>query len=172
MRSALRVLLPLLLAVAFVAQLRRSSDLMKAQHLLWGVERRTLAMLRSGDMDPVKLRGHLAALADARRFDPAEVAVPTLQGSQHLMLAETEPARRAYYAANQLEPRPEILVNLGKVNYSIGAQKRAVTHFAQAVLLDPRLLKEVPPDLQETVSDALRRHDNPYRADEDGEIQP
>ncbi len=140
---------------------------MKAQHLLWGVERRTLAMLRSGELDKIKLRGHLGALADARRLDPAEVAVPVLQGSQHLMLGEAEPARRAYYAANQLEPRPEILVNLGKVNYSIGAQKRAVTHFAQAVLLDPRLIKEVPPALEATVLDALRRQDDPYGPDED-----
>ena len=161
MKLAMRLLLPALLAVAVVAQVRRSSDLMRAQHLLWSVERRTLAMLRSGDLDKVKLRGNLEALADARVLDYAEVAIPTLQGSQHLMLGEIEPARSDYFIAYRLEPRPEILINLGKVCYSQGARKRAAQFFAQAVLLDPRMMKEVPEDFRTTVSDALRREDYP-----------
>ncbi len=43
------------------------------------------------------------------------------------MLGELEPARRAYVAANRLEPRPEILVNLGKVNFSQGASVRSAS---------------------------------------------
>lgn len=167
MKAALRFLLPFLLALAIVAQLRRSSDLMRAQHLLWSVDQRTQAMLRARDLDKTKLRGHLAALAEARKLDYAEVATPTLQGSQHLMLSEIEPARIAYFTAYQLEPRPEILVNLGKVCYSQGAMKRAAAYFANAVLLDPRLLKEVPEDFRDEVSDALRRQDDAHRAHED-----
>ncbi len=167
MKRALGLLLPALLAFAVVAQIRRSSELMRAQHLLWSVERRTLAMLRSGDLDKVKLRGNLEALADARVLDYAEVAIPTLQGSQHLMLGEVKAARIAYTVAYELEPRPEILINLGKVCYSQGAVKRAARFFAQAVLLDPQMMKEVPEDFRDKVSDALRSQDDSYGADED-----
>ncbi len=166
MKIALRFLLPVLLALAVVTQVRRSSDLMRAQHLLWQVEKRTLAMLRTGVPDKTKLRGNLAALADARQLDYAEVAIPTLMGSQYLMLGELEPARRAYLTANQLEPRPEILVNLGKVNYALGERKRALRNFSQAVRLDARLLQEVPEDFRAAVSDALRSQNDADRANE------
>ncbi|MEO8198316.1 MAG: tetratricopeptide repeat protein [Thermoanaerobaculia bacterium] len=167
MKLAMRLLLPALLLVAVVAQVRRSSDMMRAQHLIYSVERRTLAMLRTGDLDKAKLRAHLAALEDARKLDWAEVQILTLTGGQHLMLGEIEPARRAYIMAYRLEPRPEILINLGKVCYSQGAVKRAAHYFAQAVLLDPRMMKEVPEDFREKVSDALRSQDDANGADED-----
>jgi Tfp pilus assembly protein PilF len=167
MKLAMRLLLPGLLAIAFVAQLQRSADLTRAQHLLWSVERRTMAMMRSGSFDKVKLRGNIEALNDAQRLDPAEIGVPTLIGSQHLLLGEPEAARRAYQAANRLESRPEIILNLGKVGYSQGWPKRAVHFFSQAVLLDPRMMKEVPEDFREKVSDALRSQDDPDSAYED-----
>ena len=66
----------------------------------------------------------------------------------------------------RLEPRPEILVNLGKVRYAQGARDRAIRLFAQAVLLDPRMRREVPPDLKAAVSDALRRKDDANRPDQ------
>jgi len=167
MKFALRLALPALLAVVLVAQIRRSSDLMRAQHLLWSVERRTLVMLRTGDLDKVKLRGHLQALAEAERLDPAEIGVPTLSGSQHLMLGEVQLARQAYTAAFKLEPRPEILINLGKVRHAQGAKKQAVRYYGQAVLLDPRMLREVPEELRQTVSDTLRSQDYSDSTDED-----
>ncbi len=166
MKRALRLLLPALLALAVVAQVRRSSDLMRAQHLLWSVERRTVVLMRSGSLDKVKLRGNIDALEDARKLDPAEVGIPTLIGSNHLLLGELEPARQAYFAANRLESRPEIVLNLGKVSYSQGWPKRAVHFFAQAVLLDPRMMKEVPEDFREKVSDALRSQDDADGANE------
>ena len=76
-------------------------------------------------------------------------------------------ARIAYTVAYELEPRPEILINLGKVCYSQGATKRAARFFAQAVLLDARMMKEVPEDFRDKVSDALRSQDDSYGADED-----
>ena len=93
------------------------------------VERRTLAMLRGGDLDKAKLRAHVAALGDARQLDRADVAIPTLLGSQHLILGELALARKVYLAAQRLEPRPEILVNLGKVSYSQAQGERAVRYF-------------------------------------------
>ena len=159
MKTAVRFLLPVLLAVVCVAQVRRSSELTKAQHLLWSVERRTLAILRGGAIDKVKLTGNIAALTDAQKLDPAEVAIPTLIGSEYL-------ARSAYFAAHRLEPRPEILLNLGKVGYSQGWHERAAHFFAQAVLLDPRMMKEVPEDFRARVSDALRSQDDADGANE------
>jgi len=166
MKTAMRLLLPALLAVVFVAQVRRSSDLLRAQHLLWSVELRTLAILRSGTMDKVKLSGNIAALTEAQKLDPAEVAIPTLIGSENLILGKLEPARSAYLTAYRLEPRPEILLNLGKVAYSQGKNVRAVYFFVRAVLLDLRMMKEVPEDLRERVSDALRSQDDADGADE------
>jgi tetratricopeptide (TPR) repeat protein len=167
MKKALRWLLPALLALAVVAQVRRSSELMRAQHLLFSVERRTLAMLHGGALDKPKLRAHLEALADARKLDRAEVAILTLIGSQHLMLGELELARRAYLSANRLEPRPEILINLAKVEYSQGAFERALNYFGDAVLLDPHLLREVPETLRAAVSNALRGEDDANGANQD-----
>ena len=167
MKTAMRFLLPVLLAVVCVAQVRRSSELTKAQHLLWSVERRTLAILRGGAIDKVKLTGNIAALTDAQKLDPAEVAIPTLIGSEYLILGKLEPARSAYFAAHRLEPRPEILLNLGKVGYSQGWHERAAHFFAQAVLLDPRMMKEVPEDFRARVSDALRSQDDADGANED-----
>ena len=91
MKTVMRFLLPVLLAVVCVAQVRRSSELTKAQHLLWSVERRTLAILRGGAIDKVKLTGNIAALTDAQKLDPAEVAIPTLIGSEYLILGKLEP---------------------------------------------------------------------------------
>jgi Tfp pilus assembly protein PilF len=167
MSKALRFLLPAVLALLLVAQVRRSADLTRAQHLLWSVEQRTLAMVRAGNVEKPKLRAHVQALTDAQKLDWAEVAIPTLIGGQHLMLGEVALARYAYHSANQLESRPEILVNLGKVCYSQGASKRAVRYFAQAVLLDPRLFSEVPEPLRFEVSDALRSQDDSDGTDED-----
>lgn len=166
MKTLQRLLLPVLFAVLCVAQVRRSSELLRAQHLLWSVERRTLAILRGGSLDKVKLTGNVAALSEAQRLDPAEVAIPTLIGSQFLMLGQLEPARSAYLTAYRLEPRPEILLNLGKVFYSQGRSVRAAHYFGRAVLLDPRMMKEVPEDFRQRVSDALRSQDDPDGADE------
>lgn len=167
MKLAMRFLLPALLAVAVVAQVRRSSDLMRAQHLMWGVELRTRAIMRSGSFDKVKLRGNIEALRDAQALDPAEIGIATLIGSQYLLLGELESARKAYWAANLLEPRPEIILNLGKTCYSQNQPMRAARFFAQAVLLDPRLIQEVPEDFRARVLDALRSQDDADGADED-----
>src|SRR5262249_2830252 len=91
-KLAVPLLRALLLAVAVVAQFRRGGELLRAQHLLWSVERRTMVMMRSGSFDKVKLRGNIEALNEAKRLDPAEIGVPTLIGSQHLLLAEPEAA--------------------------------------------------------------------------------
>ena len=173
MRLALRLLLPALLAIGFIAQVQRAANLTRAQRLCNMVERRTLSMLRGGGLDKAKLRAHVAALGDAQKLDRADVAIPMLLGSQHMMLAELELARRVYLAANRLEPRPEILVNLGKVSYSQAQGERAVRYFARAVALDPWLEREVPESLRAAVSaaakslDALRSQDDADGADED-----
>lgn len=173
MKLVLRLLLPALLAVGLVAQAQRAANLTRAQRLCNMVERRTLAMLRSGDLDKAKLRAHVAALGDAQKLDRADVAIPTLLGSQHLMLGELALARKVYLAANRLEPRPEILVNLGKVSYSQAQGERAVRYFARAVALDPWLEREVPESLRPAVAaaakslDALRSQDDADGADED-----
>ena len=173
MKLVLRLLLPALLAVGLVAQAQRAANLTRAQRLCNMVERRTLAMLRSGDLDKAKLRAHVAALGDAQKLDRADVAIPTLLGSQHLMLGELALARKVYLAAQRLEPRPEILVNLGKVSYSQAQGERAVRYFARAVALDPWLEREVPESLRAAVAaaakslDALRSQDDADGADED-----
>ena len=173
MKLALRLLLPALLAVGLVAQAQRAAHLTRAQRLCNMVERRTLAMLRSGDLDKAKLRAHVAALGDAQKLDRADVAIPTLLGSQHLMLGELALARKVYLAAQRLEPRPEILVNLGKVSYSQAQGERAARHFARAGALDPWLEREVPESLRAAVAaaakslDALRGQDDADGADED-----
>lgn len=144
MKRLARWVLPALLLLAFALDLRRSGDIVRAQRLLRAVEGRTVAMLKSGNLQRPLLLAHVEALRDALRLDPADVAIRVAIGSEYLLLGDLERARLAYEEALAFEPRPEILLNLGKVALAAGDEERARAHFARAVRLDPLMRREVP----------------------------
>ena len=143
-RAALPWLLPAALFAAFVLDLRWSANIVRSQRLVRAVEGRTLAMIQSGKLQRSLILSHIAALEDAKRLDPAEVASRVALGSEHFLLSDFVAARAAYVDALELEPRPEILLNLGKSYYAAGDPEPSKPYFARAVNLDPSLAREVP----------------------------
>ncbi len=166
MRPASRWLAPALLAGLLVAHGQMSLHRLRAQRLLWSVEARTIALVQSRSLSRQQIAAHLNALADAARLDPGDVGIPAAIGGQYFLLGQTETASEAYQRANRLEQRPEILLNLGKLELLEKRQDRAVELFAQAVALDPWLKLELPEELREPVLDALRREYRPDGADQ------
>ena len=74
MKRLARWVLPALLLLAFALDLRRSGDIVRAQRLLRAVEGRTVAMLKSGNLQRPLLLAHVEAL-------PARVPAAALRPS-------------------------------------------------------------------------------------------
>jgi tetratricopeptide (TPR) repeat protein len=115
-------------------------------------------------MQRALLRAHVAALEDARRLDPAEVAIRVALGSEHFLLGDFTAARAAYDDALALEPRPEIYLNYGKTWHAEGEEERALSYFARAMKLDPSLRRDVPASARRTLSDPLGGQHDANRA--------
>jgi tetratricopeptide (TPR) repeat protein len=162
----LRFAAPAILLAAFVLALREAGDILRAQRLVRAVEARTLLMMRSGQLQRPLLLAHVAALADAKRLDPAEVAARVATGSEYLLLGDYAKARAAYEEALALEPRPEIYLNLGKAWLGENEPARAREQFARALKGDPNLAREIPADLA-AASDPLRGENDPDGAQQD-----
>lgn len=168
MRPVSRWLAPALLAGLLVAHGQTSLHRLRAQRLLWSVETRTITLLQTRSLTRQQIAAHLNALADAEQLDPGEVGIPSAIGGQYFLLGQTKAARLAYRRARELEPRPEIFLNLGKLRLMDRQRGAAVKLMARAVALDPSLAREVPEELRQRVSNSLRRQHRPDRADEDG----
>lgn len=151
MRWLARWALPALLLVALVLAVRRSGDIVRAQRVLRAVEGRTMAMIQSGNLQRPLLLAHVEALRDAMRLDPADVAIRVALGSEYLLVGDLEKARVAYEAALAFEPRPQIVLNLGKVALAAGDEEEARVQFARAVKLDPLLRPQVPERLRDAL---------------------
>ena len=147
-RAALPWLLPAALLVAFALDLKWSANILRSQRLIRAVEGRTLAMIQSGKLQRPLIVSHIAALQDAKRYDPAEVASRMALGSEHFLLSDFVAARAAYEDALALEPRPEILLNLAKSYYAAGDPEPSKPYFARAAKLDPALAREVPKEVR------------------------
>jgi Tfp pilus assembly protein PilF len=169
---ALRIGIPVLFLAAFVLHLREAGGIVRAQRLLQAVESRTLAMIRSGNLQRPLLLSHVKALEDAKRLDPGEVAIRVAEGSEYFLLGDLTRARVAYEAALALEPRPEIYLNLGKVYLAAGELGRAQEQFARALKGDPHLKREVPASARSEASESPGGQDDPHGAQKDGQIQP
>lgn len=132
------------LALALGGQTMRVRDRIEAGALLARVERRTQDAVARRRAASTMFAEHLDWLDRARRLDSLDVGVPIARGAQFLLLRRPADAIEAYADAAQLEPRPEIDLNLGRAYWMAGDQAQAREHFARAVRLNPRLLTEVP----------------------------
>lgn len=136
------------MAVALVAlgwQTRRAADRLYAGRLLARVEARTQAALAARRAPSTMFAEHLAWLDEAGRRDPLEIGVPLARGAQYLLLRRPADAIAAYRVAEQLEPRPEVALNLGRALWMQGDRDGAAAAFRRAVTLNPLLRTEVPP---------------------------
>lgn len=135
----------LVLAVAFVGQVRHTISRLGASRALHQVEMRSKAALAAGRSSRVLFAENLQILRRAAELDPLEVGVPIARGTQHLLLGSAAAAEEAYLDALRLEPRPEIYLNLGRAQLLARSPEEARKSFGTAVTLDPRLDEFIPP---------------------------
>ena len=141
------IVLPLLL-LGLLAQTGRMRDRLLAGRMLRQVELLSMAALARGEMPRGLIPANLELLRRAAVLDPREVGVPIARGTQYLLVGNGASAAAAYRDALELEPRPEIHLNLGRALAMAGDLDGARRHFQTAVRLDPKLAPTVPPELR------------------------
>ncbi len=141
------VLLPLLV-LALLGQTGRARDRLNAGRLLRQTELLTMAAIQRGQVPPGLFGANLQTLSRAAELDPLEIGIPIARGTQYLVLRNGSSAAAAYREALELEPRPEIYLNLGRAALVSNDREQARRHFRTALRLDPRLLPLVPADLR------------------------
>lgn len=137
----------LLAAILFAGvfwQNSRGRQRQQASRLLYEAEGITLGLISAGQAPRAYLQQNIRNLRNAADLDPLEVGVPLALGSQFLLLNSPQAAAEAYREALEVEPRPEVYLNLGKALYLAGHQQEAQENFDRAVALDWHLEAEVP----------------------------
>lgn len=137
-----------LLALALLAQTDRLRDRLTAARMLRQVELLSMAAIERGQMPRGLVPANLELLRRASPLDPTQVGVPIARGTQYLLLNNGTSAARSYREALELEPRPEVYLNLGRALAAAGEREEARRNFRLALRLDPRLDPEVPPDMR------------------------
>lgn len=130
-------------------QTARATDRLGANKRLRVANVMSREMSRSGRVPRNLVAGNLRVLREARRLDPSDVGIPVALAGQYMLLERPEAAVKAYREALELEPRPEIYLNLGHALVEAGSREQAREAVATAVRLTPRLRREVPPGLRE-----------------------
>jgi tetratricopeptide (TPR) repeat protein len=143
--TTLAAALILLLLAALALDVRRGARLVGADKRVRLVEvTSTIAAARRDASAQVVLRRNLEVLRAAAAMDPADVRVPLARGSVLLLLGRRDEAISSYRQALELEPRPEIHLNLGRALAAAGRRDEAERHFALVRALDPRLARSIP----------------------------
>lgn len=137
-----------LLALALVFQTGRMRDRLTASRVLRQVELLSMAVISRGEMPRGLVPANLELLRRASVLDRTEVGIPVARGTQYLLMRNGDQAAAAYREALELEPRPEIHLNLGRALLMAGDREGARRELRLAVRLDPQLAPLIPPDLQ------------------------
>jgi tetratricopeptide (TPR) repeat protein len=146
-----------LLAAALALQTVRAQRLLRASRILNAVERTTVQLAASGRLPPTLLWTNLRLLREAARLDPSSVGVVIAAAGEHLLLAQPEEAEQGYRQALELEPRPEVWLNLGRAQWSRQEREEAVASWTTAVRLAPRMIGQVPAPARQQVHRAAQR---------------
>jgi tetratricopeptide (TPR) repeat protein len=137
--------LVVLLLAALALDVRRGARLKGADKRVKLVEATsTVAAARRDAASQAVLRRNLEILRDAAAMDPADVRVPLARGSVLLLLGRLDEAIASYRAALELEPRPEIHLNLGRALAAAGRPAEAEPHFALVRQVDWHLSLAIP----------------------------
>jgi cytochrome c-type biogenesis protein CcmH/NrfG len=147
-RSPLAWVVVVLLILALLAQTGRLRDRLIAGRILRQVELISMAMIARGERPRQLLSGNLEMLRRAAVLDPTQVGIPIARGTQYLLLGNGSSAVAAYGEALELEPRPEVHLNLGRALVMAGEPEKAREQFRIALRLDPNLAQVVPPELR------------------------
>jgi O-antigen ligase len=141
------IVMPLLI-LALVAQTGRMRDRLLASRILRQVELRSMAVISRGEVPRGLVPANLELLRRASILDRTEVGIPIARGTQYLILGNGDQAAAAYRDALELEPRPEVHLNLGRALLMSGDREGARQELGLALRLDPRLEPAVPAGLR------------------------
>jgi tetratricopeptide (TPR) repeat protein len=147
-RSPLAWVAVLLLLLALLAQTGRLRDRLTAGRMLRRVELMSMAMIARTRMPREIVSVNLDMLRRASVLDPTQVGIPIARGTQYLLLGNGSAAAAAYRDALELEPRPEVHLNLGRALVMAGEPEKAREQFRIALRLDPNLARVVPAELR------------------------
>ena len=147
-RSPLAWAAVLLLLLALLGQTGRLMDRLTAGRMLRQVELLSMAAIARNQLPRGLVASNLELLRQAAVLDPTEIGIPIARGTQYLLLGNGSSAAASYKAALELEPRPEIYLNLGRALAANGQLEEAREQFRIALRLDPNLAPVVPPALR------------------------
>jgi tetratricopeptide (TPR) repeat protein len=133
-----------LIAAALVVQTGRLRSRIQAGQLLRRVEARTYEAVVTGRLPFEVASANQADLDRAAGLDPLEVGIPLAYGSQYLLMQQPDSAIELYRRALEIEPRPEIYLNLGRAELQSGRIAEARDHFKTALALDPSFFSQIP----------------------------
>lgn len=133
-----------LVALALAAQLLRARRLEDASHVLRTVEQVSVAVAARGQVPPGLLWDNVKLLQRAHERDPADSRILLAIGGQYLLLGRPEDAIATYERALEIEPRPEIFLNLARAQERSGELEAARESYRRAQVLDPRQRPLVP----------------------------
>lgn len=126
----------------------RGEAMLRADLTLNRAERGTESMLASGRIDRLVLRQRIEQLQRATREAPYDSRLPLVVGSHYLLLGDAAQAESWYRRALDIEPRPEIYLNLGRALTAEHKQEEGAEALQAAVDLEPSLLKSLSPPLR------------------------
>jgi tetratricopeptide (TPR) repeat protein len=104
------------------------------------------AMRRFGGALPRRfMDDNLSILEHAREQDPASVEAAVSQAGYLFLLRRYEAAEKVYLEALELEERPEIHANLGRLYLQQERFEEAIASFEKALKVDPQLAPTLNP---------------------------
>jgi tetratricopeptide (TPR) repeat protein len=101
----------------------------------------------------VVARGNLEATLKALQQCPHDLDLLMIAAGAYRQLGRSAEAIPLYQAALTLDRRPEIYLNLGQAQAEAGRETDSVPNFGAAVIFDPKLITEVPSQLQQRVQE-------------------
>jgi tetratricopeptide (TPR) repeat protein len=132
------------LAIALVLECARARSLLLASHILGRSEALAEAMLASGTIDRQYLAAASKRLEHAATLAPGDARIPLALGSHYYLLGNGPEAVRWYRRALEVEPRPEIYLNLGRSLWVGGQREEGGELMRIAALLEPSLQAAIP----------------------------
>ena len=103
-------------------------------------------------------REHVRKLTQMLRWLPTDTDLHMLLAANYELLQLREEAKATYEQALAVDGRPEIYIELGRIQLALGNYDAAVTSFARAVRFQPNMIERVSGEsLQEDVQRVVER---------------
>ena len=124
-----------------VAQIRSSAILLHAETL-------ATTLIRSGQLDQRVLRQEVELLEQAKSLTPRDARIQLALGSYSMLLDRPQRALAWYLESQELNLRPETLLNLARVQARLGKLEESRALYERVVRLDPYRREAVDNELR------------------------